>query len=89
MKTHTIDFKNQLTELGRELRGVITYNNTELEELVDRAMEDANNNSDEEVVESNQNDIENSEKKPEFNGVFHERDSLSVNNIVDEVKENA
>ena len=28
MKTHTIDFKNQLTELGRELRGVITYNNT-------------------------------------------------------------
>lgn len=34
MKTHTIDFKNQLTELGRELRGVITYNNTELEEEI-------------------------------------------------------
>lgn len=34
MKAHTIDFKNQLTELGRELRGVITYNNTELEEEI-------------------------------------------------------
>lgn len=34
MKTHTIDFKSQLTELGRELRGVITYNNTELEEEI-------------------------------------------------------
>ena len=34
MKTHTIDFKNQLTELGRELRGVITYNNTTLEEEI-------------------------------------------------------
>ena len=34
MKQHTIDFKNQLTELGRELRGVITYNNTELEEEI-------------------------------------------------------
>lgn len=34
MKTHTIDFKNQLTELGRELRGVITYGNTTLEEEI-------------------------------------------------------
>ena len=34
MKTDTIDFKSQLTELGRELRGVITYNNTELEEEI-------------------------------------------------------
>ena len=34
MKAHTIEFKNQLTELGRELRGVITYNNTELEEEI-------------------------------------------------------
>jgi len=34
MKQHTIDFKSQLTELGRELRGVITYNNTELEEEI-------------------------------------------------------
>lgn len=34
MKTHTIDFKNQLTELGRELRGVITYNDVTLEEEI-------------------------------------------------------
>ena len=34
MKTHTIDFKSQLTELGRELRGVITYNNVTLEEEI-------------------------------------------------------
>ena len=61
-------------------------NNTELEELVDRAMEDANNDSTKEVVETSEKDIENCEKKPEFNGIFHERDSLSVNNIVDEVK---
>ena len=61
-------------------------NNTELEELVDRAMVDVNNNNDENVEEV----VEDTSKKediiPEFNGVFHERDSLSVNNIVDEVK---
>lgn len=34
MKTHTIDFKSQLTELGRELRGVITYNDVTLEEEI-------------------------------------------------------
>ena len=34
MKRHTIDFKNQLIELGRELRGVITYGNTTLEEEI-------------------------------------------------------
>lgn len=34
MKTHTIDFKNQLTELGRELRGAITYNDVTLEEEI-------------------------------------------------------
>ena len=34
MKTHTIDFKSQLTELGRELRGIITYGNTTLEEEI-------------------------------------------------------
>ena len=34
MKSHTSDFKNQLTELGRELRGVITYNNVTLEEEI-------------------------------------------------------
>ena len=34
MKTHTIDFKSQLTELGRQLRGIITYGNTTLEEEI-------------------------------------------------------
>ena len=34
MKQHTIDFKNQLTELGRQLRGIITYGNTTLEEEI-------------------------------------------------------
>ena len=61
-------------------------NNTELEELVDRAIEDMNNNSNNEVVEASENVDEKNEDNTEFNGVFHERDSLSVNNIVDEVK---
>lgn len=34
MKTHTSEFKTQLTQLGRELRGVITYGNTTLEEEI-------------------------------------------------------
>ena len=34
MKQHTIDFKSQLTELGRQLRGIITYGNTTLEEEI-------------------------------------------------------
>lgn len=34
MKVHTSDFKNQLTQLGRELRGVITYGNITLEEEI-------------------------------------------------------
>jgi len=59
----------------------------ELEELVDRAMEDEN-------VLDEVNDIAldvDSDDKVEldtnnFNGYFHERDSLAENNIVDEVK---
>ena len=34
MKTHSVDFKSQLTQLGRELRGVITYGNTNIEEEI-------------------------------------------------------
>ena len=34
MKAHSIDFKSQLKELGRELRGIITYDNTTLEEEI-------------------------------------------------------
>ena len=62
-------------------------NKDNLEELVDRAIEDANNSDDELNNESPQEEDNNviidSNK---FNGYFHERDSLSENNIVDEVK---
>lgn len=34
MKSHTSGFKSNLTELGRELRGVITYGNTTLEDEI-------------------------------------------------------
>ena len=34
MKAHTSGFKSNLIELGRELRGVITYGNTTLEEEI-------------------------------------------------------
>lgn len=34
MKVHTSDFKSQLTELGRELRGVITYGEIILEDEI-------------------------------------------------------
>ena len=34
MKAHTSGFKQNLIELGRELRGIITYNNTTLEEEI-------------------------------------------------------
>ena len=61
--------------------------NEDINELVDRAIGQANN--DETNVDTN--DIENSNSEVihdvnKFNGYFHERDSLSENNIVDEVK---
>lgn len=34
MKPHTSDFKNAIKEMGRELRGVITYGSTTLEEEI-------------------------------------------------------
>ena len=34
MKVHTSDFKSQLIQLGRELRGVITYNDVTLEDEI-------------------------------------------------------
>ena len=34
MKAHTSGFKTTLIELGRELKGVITYGNTTLEEEI-------------------------------------------------------
>ena len=62
-------------------------NNNQIDELVDRAMEDINNNS---VDEESNVDVQLGDNTQEddnnFNGVFHERDSLSENNIVDEVE---
>ena len=62
-------------------------NNNQIDELVDRAMEDVNNNS---VDEESNVDVQLGDNTQEddnnFNGVFHERDSLSENNIVDEVE---
>ena len=68
-------------------------NKDEINNLVDRAMEDLNNN-DTKIDEKIEDFIENGEESvdreevtssSEFNGYFHERDSLAVNNIVDEV----
>ena len=62
-------------------------NNNQIDELVDRAMEDVNNNSvDEESNVDVQLDDNVQAADNNFNGVFHERDSLSENNIVDEVE---
>ena len=58
-----------------------------LDELVDRALNDVNNDSnisdDDSKSEDNNDSII---KSNNFSGYFHERDSLSENNIVDEVK---
>ncbi len=62
--------------------------NNELDELVDRAMNNSEENGideNNEVIEENNNNLVNN-NSAEFNGYFHERDSLAVNNIVDEVK---
>ena len=62
-------------------------NNNQIDELVDRAMEDINNNSvDEELNVDVQLGDNTQQDDNNFNGVFHERDSLSENNIVDEVE---
>ena len=69
-------------------------NRDEINNLVDRAMEDLNNNdgeNDEKIEDFLENGEETVDRKEvtsssEFNGYFHERDSLAVNNIVDEVK---
>ena len=61
-------------------------NNKNLDELVDRAMEDMDNSSSNDVEENLENTAINDENADEFSGVFHERDSLSENNIVDEVE---
>ena len=61
-------------------------NNKNLDELVDRAMDDMNNSLNNENEKNIENAAIDEENTDEFNGVFHERDSLSENNIVDEVE---
>ena len=58
----------------------------DIEELIDRSTEDMNNTNNDlpSEEENNQNEMIHDVNK--FNGYFHERDSLSENNIVDEVK---
>ena len=58
-------------------------NENEIKDLVDRAMNDLENSSNDESTDSVDNS---STDSAEYNGVFHERDSLSENNIVDEVE---
>ena len=61
-------------------------NNKNLDELVDRAIDDMNNSSNNEDEKNIENAAIDEENTDEFSGVFHERDSLSENNIVDEVE---
>ena len=64
-------------------------NNEELNELLDRAMEDSleNNKKNEENIENLSEPVDRVNLDTnKFNGYFHERDSLAENNIVDEVK---
>ena len=61
-------------------------NNKNLDELVDRAMNDMNNSSNNEDEKNIENAAIEEGNTDEFSGVFHERDSLSENNIVDEVE---
>jgi len=62
-------------------------NGNSLDRLVDRAMEDSQSSDEQiEVVDESNNESSATQKNSEFNGYFHERDSLAENNIVDEVK---
>ena len=58
--------------------------NEDIEELVDRSMEDNETSTEEVTNDENQSEIIHDVNK--FSGYFHERDSLAENNIVDEVK---
>ena len=61
-------------------------NDNNLNKLVDRAVEDMSNNEEEKNT-SNESPLElNGDNSNDYSGVFHERDSLSENNIVDEVE---
>ena len=61
--------------------------NKELENDIDKLIERANDNLNEDVnVSENDNNNEIIHDVNKFSGYFHERDSLAENNIVDEVK---
>ena len=61
-------------------------NNKNLDELVDRAMNDMNESSEDTSASIQENNDSIADDGNDFSGVFHERDSLSENNIVDEVE---
>ncbi len=61
-------------------------NNKNLDELVDRAMNDMNESSEDTGASVQENNDSIADDGNDFSGVFHERDSLSENNIVDEVE---
>ena len=61
-------------------------NNKNLDELVDRAMNDMNESSEDTSALVQENNDSIADDGNDFSGVFHERDSLSENNIVDEVE---
>lgn len=61
-------------------------NNKNLDELVDRAMNDMNESSEDTSASVQENNDSIADCGNDFSGVFHERDSLSENNIVDEVE---
>ena len=60
--------------------------NKDIDELVSRAEEQVDEESNIEKVDSDDNYSEMVHTENKFNGYFHERDSLAENNIVDEVK---
>ena len=57
-------------------------NNKNLDELVDRAMNDMNESSEDTSASVQENNDSIADDGNDFSGVFHERDSLSENNIV-------
>ena len=60
-------------------------NRDDLDELLDRAMDDANDIDPSEELEVPEFD-DNTDMNTEFGGTFHERDKITENNIVTEVK---
>ena len=60
-------------------------NDNNLDELLERASEDQLEKNEEVIEEEQENNIDTHVNNAEFSGYFHERDSLTENNIVSEV----